>query len=100
VGDIEINGLTADSRQVVPGTLFVAVAGNKADGAKFAADAKTRGAAAIITNISAQNDGDTIGVEDSRRFLALAAARFYGKQPEVMVAVTGTAGKTSVASFL
>jgi UDP-N-acetylmuramoyl-L-alanyl-D-glutamate--2,6-diaminopimelate ligase len=100
VGDIEINGLTADSRQVVPGMLFVAVAGNKADGAKFAADAKARGASAIITNASSQNDSDTIGVSDSRRFLALAAARFYGKQPEVMVAVTGTAGKTSVASFL
>jgi UDP-N-acetylmuramoyl-L-alanyl-D-glutamate--2,6-diaminopimelate ligase len=100
IGETEINGLTADSREVQPGMLFVAVAGNKADGAKFAADAKKRGASVIVANASSQLDVDHLPVEDSRLFLSLAAARFYGKQPEVMVAVTGTAGKTSVASFL
>lgn len=41
-----------------------------------------------------------LAVTDPRLYLSLAAARFYGKQPETMVAVTGTAGKTSVASFV
>lgn len=100
VGDIDVTGITADSREVQPGMLFVAVAGNKADGAKYVADAKAKGASAIVANVSAQVDADHIAVNDSRLFLSLAAARLYGKQPEVMVAVTGTAGKTSVASFL
>src|SRR5690606_19426261 len=40
-----------------------------------------------------------LSVEDPRRALALASALFYGAQPDTMVAVTGTSGKTSVASF-
>lgn len=100
IGDIEITGLTADSRAVKPGMLFVAVPGNKADGAKYAADATAKGASAIVSTIGADIAQDHLAVNDSRLFLALAASRFYSAQPEVMVAVTGTAGKTSVASFL
>ncbi|MDK1387031.1 UDP-N-acetylmuramoyl-L-alanyl-D-glutamate--2,6-diaminopimelate ligase [Sinorhizobium sp. 8-89] len=99
--DVEIAGITADSRQVKPGDLFVAVAGTKANGAAYIADALSRGAAAVITAAGAEAEAGApvFGLSEPRRFLAKAAAAFYGRQPETMVAVTGTAGKTSVASF-
>src|SRR5690606_8135837 len=99
VGDIEINGLSCDSRTIVAGMLFVAIAGGKADGAGFVADAAARGAAVAVAAHAVEADIPVLVVADPRRFLALAAARFSKKQPQTMVAVTGTAGKTSVASF-
>lgn len=101
VAAIEIGGISADSRKVSPGDLFVALSGTKADGTAYAADAVSRGAAAIVTGRGARVEASVpvLAVDDPRRFLALAAARYFGRQPETMVAVTGTAGKTSVASF-
>ncbi len=98
---IEITGLTADSRTVRPGCLFVALAGSRTDGARFARDAAAAGAAAVLAARDANLDVDVpvIRAGDPRRALALAAARFSGAQPETVVAVTGTSGKTSVASF-
>ncbi|HTO31838.1 MAG TPA: UDP-N-acetylmuramoyl-L-alanyl-D-glutamate--2,6-diaminopimelate ligase [Pararhizobium sp.] len=100
-GNIDIVAITADSRQVVPGALFVALSGTRADGNVFIADAIGRGAAAVIA--ASKPLGETavpvLVVTAPRRVLALAAANFYGAQPHTMVAVTGTAGKTSVASF-
>ena len=99
-GALEITSLTADSRKAAPGALFVAIAGSKADGAAFIADAAERGAVAAIS--ASAHEGARIPVltvDNPRAFLAIAAARFYDAQPETMVAVTGTAGKTSVASF-
>ena len=98
-GGLEISGLTADSRKVERGMAFVAVAGTKADGAGFIADAARNGAAVAITSQPVEASIPVLVVKDPRRFLSLAAANFYGKQPATMVAVTGTAGKTSVASF-
>jgi UDP-N-acetylmuramoyl-L-alanyl-D-glutamate--2,6-diaminopimelate ligase len=98
---IEITGLTADSRTVRPGTLFAALAGSWTDGARFARDAVAAGAVAVVAARDADLDVavPVIRAADPRRTLALAAARFYGAQPETIVAVTGTSGKTSVASF-
>ncbi|MFC0283937.1 UDP-N-acetylmuramoyl-L-alanyl-D-glutamate--2,6-diaminopimelate ligase [Camelimonas abortus] len=95
--------LTADSRQVVPGAVFVAVQGAKADGRAFVADAAARGALAVV-GAGPRPAGLPAGVAwgetaDPRRALALAAARLYPRQPEHVVAVTGTAGKSSVADF-
>ena len=101
-GAIEINGISSDSRQVKPGDLFVAVSGSKTDGARFIDDAIARGAAAVIAGHGAGPHAAATPIfssVDPRRSLALAAAAFYGRQPATMVAVTGTAGKTSVASF-
>ena len=101
-GDLAVAGLTADSRQVEPGFLFFALHGAKADGAGFAADAARRGAAAIVAArgaVTAPAGAPVIEVEEPRLALALAAARFFSGQPATMVAVTGTSGKTSVASF-
>jgi UDP-N-acetylmuramoyl-L-alanyl-D-glutamate--2,6-diaminopimelate ligase len=98
-GLIEISGLSSDSRKIAPGMAFVAVAGTKADGAGFIADAAGHGATVAIASQAADASIPVLAVKEPRRFLSIAASRFYGRQPETMVAVTGTAGKTSVASF-
>ncbi|PWL17008.1 UDP-N-acetylmuramoyl-L-alanyl-D-glutamate--2,6-diaminopimelate ligase [Falsochrobactrum shanghaiense] len=101
-GEVEITGVTSDSRKVERGFLFAALKGVKADGAAFAADAVQRGAVAIIAGKDTLINNvpvPVLHVDDPRHGLAIAAAQFYGRQPEVMVAVTGTSGKTSVASF-
>jgi UDP-N-acetylmuramoyl-L-alanyl-D-glutamate--2,6-diaminopimelate ligase len=100
--DMAITGLTADSREVGQGFLFAALPGVKADGATFLADAKARGAAAAIVP---EGTADVPGLAlvrtpNPRRLLALAAARFFGAQPDTIVAVTGTNGKTSVSVFV
>jgi len=99
--EAEIGGISADSRKVKPGDLFVALHGSKADGTAYVADAVSRGAAAVVVGHDAHVEAPipVIAVAEPRRFLAVAAARFFGRQPQTMVAVTGTAGKTSVASF-
>lgn len=100
--DLEVTGISSDSRQVKPGVVFFALAGSKADGAAYAADAAKRGAAAVVVGKASAIAGlsvPVLSVDDPRLALARSAARFFGKQPETMVAVTGTAGKTSVAAF-
>ncbi|TIS55193.1 UDP-N-acetylmuramoyl-L-alanyl-D-glutamate--2,6-diaminopimelate ligase [Mesorhizobium sp.] len=100
--DLEVTGISSDSRQVRPGVVFFAFAGTKADGAAYAADAASRGAAAIVAGKGSAVAGlsvPVIAVDDPRLALALSAARFFGRQPRTMVAVTGTSGKTSVAAF-
>ena len=99
----QITGLTADSRLVKPGYLFAALPGSRADGRDFIADAVTRGASAVLAPVdSAFRVSKDIGVvtaENPRRLYARMAARFHGRQPAHMAAVTGTNGKTSVADF-
>jgi UDP-N-acetylmuramoyl-L-alanyl-D-glutamate--2,6-diaminopimelate ligase len=101
---LPILGLTADSREVRPGYLFAALNGTKTNGTRFIADALARGAIAILAAEDAVIDvPDGVAVmrdANPRRRLALMAARFYAAQPEIAAAVTGTNGKTSVASFL
>lgn len=102
VSDIAVTGISSDSRKVVPGDVFFALSGTKADGAAYAQDAARRGAVAVVAAEGAQLSGlpvPLLAVDDPRRALALAAARFFARQPQTMVAVTGTSGKTSVAAF-
>ncbi len=98
-----VTGVTMDSRVVRPGHVFVACAGAKTDGARFVADAVSRGAVAVISADERPADlPATIGFArsgDPRRALALAAARVHPRQPSTIVAVTGTSGKSSVADF-
>lgn len=103
--DRVIAGLSADSRRITPGDLFVAIPGTNADGTRFITDAIARGAAAVLMEPTASLHETPRGVTfafslDVRRSLALAAARRYPRQPATIAAVTGTAGKTSVAYFL
>ena len=100
---LEATGVTADSRAVKPGDVFVAVAGTKADGSAFAAQAAAAGAVAIVGGERRRRRcppaSPSSQVANARRALALAAARFYPRQPATIAAVTGTSGKTSVAAF-
>ncbi len=98
--DPEILGVTADSRRVGPGHLFVAVPGARTDGKAFVSDAVARGAVAVLASEDLPEAGvPVIKVRDPRRIYALAAMAFHGTQPATVVAVTGTNGKTSVAVF-
>jgi UDP-N-acetylmuramoyl-L-alanyl-D-glutamate--2,6-diaminopimelate ligase len=100
--DLNFSGVTADSRNALPGDLFVALAGSKADGAAYAKAAVEAGAGAVLCGEIAEIADlpvPVIRTADPRRALALIAARLHAPQPGTVVAVTGTAGKTSVASF-
>ncbi|MDA0367794.1 MAG: UDP-N-acetylmuramoyl-L-alanyl-D-glutamate--2,6-diaminopimelate ligase [Proteobacteria bacterium] len=99
---IEVAGITADSRAVLPGYVFAALRGVRTDGTQFISDAIEHGAVAVLapSGTKIQNDGVfVVSDENPRRRLALMAARFYPRQPETIVAVTGTNGKTSTADF-
>lgn len=99
--DVDITGITADSRNVKPGFLFIAIPGTKYDGRVFINEAIHRGAVALIvpdgTPTSPQATFVTSG--DVRKTVSQVAARFYPRQPENIAAVTGTSGKTSTAQF-
>ena len=96
-----VGGLTADSRKVKPGDAFFALAGAKQDGIAFIADALARGAAVVVGERAPPALGAPfVRVEDARSALSRSAARFYPRQPDTVVAVTGTSGKTSVAAFV
>lgn len=99
--DPVITGVTADSRKVAPGALFVALPGNAADGRAFIPQALSAGAAAVLAPAGTPKEAAPLLVTsgDIRRAYALAARGFYGAQPKTCVAVTGTNGKTSVATF-
>ncbi len=100
-GDVLVSGITSDSRAVQPGFIFAALHGTKSDGASFIPQALSAGASAVIVAKGVYNGpGLVIAVENPRLLLAQVAARFYGKQPDTIVAVTGTNGKTSVAVFV
>jgi hypothetical protein len=99
--DPVITGVTADSRKVAPGSLFVALPGSAADGRAFIPQALSQGAAAVLAPSDTPMDMAPVLVTsgDVRRAYALAARSFYGAQPATCVAITGTNGKTSVAAF-
>ncbi len=99
-GDLAIDGLAMDSRAVKTGDLFFALAGTKTDGARFVEQAIANGAVAIAGDLApAFLNVPFVTVANPRYALALAAARFYPRQPATIAAVTGTSGKTSVAAF-
>jgi UDP-N-acetylmuramoyl-L-alanyl-D-glutamate--2,6-diaminopimelate ligase len=98
-----VSGITADSREVVPGSVFFAMPGSTEDGLVYADDAIARGAGAVVSERpfqSAKPGVPTIVVSDVRAALSQAAAALYPRQPKTIVAVTGTSGKTSVAAFV
>ncbi|WP_342361297.1 UDP-N-acetylmuramoyl-L-alanyl-D-glutamate--2,6-diaminopimelate ligase [Terrarubrum flagellatum] len=101
--DVDIAEVTADSRKVKAGFLFVAIPGVKADGSQFIHDAIARGASAVLTESESAaaiaESAPIIRVADTRAALSRAAAALHPRQPETIVAVTGTSGKTSVADF-
>ncbi len=98
---LELSGVSADSRKVKQGDLFVAVPGTKNDGLSFVPHALAAGATAVMAEQAPDLPAQIafIKVANARRALALAAATFFPRQPGTIAAVTGTSGKTSVAVF-
>jgi len=101
IGEMEVTGLTADSRAVEPGFLFAALPGAKADGRDFIPQAIKKGAGVLLLPKGSGSDAaPCLESANPRRLFATLAARFYAPQPDYVAAVTGTNGKTSVAAFL
>ncbi len=99
--DLYVTGVASDSRMVRPGDLFVALPGSKANGISFIEEAKRRGAVAVLAETAESALGlPVVPVPNARFALALLAAKIHPAQPETIVAVTGTNGKTSVAVFV
>jgi len=107
--DAVISGLAVDNRMVGEGFLFAALHGTRVHGAKFIPAALEAGAVAILTDPTGaamaadaldRANAALIVSEDPRQALAMTSALWFGAQPATMVAVTGTNGKTSVASFV
>jgi len=101
--DLAVGGVTADSRTVKSGEVFVAIAGGKTDGLRFVDAAIAAGAAAIVAERAPERPLPKtvafVRVGNARRALALIAAKIYPRQPQTIAAVTGTSGKTSVVAF-
>ncbi len=99
----EVKGISADSRAVTADMVFFAVPGTITDGLVFAPHAVQRGALAIVAERAPAGPiapAAFIKAADVRSALALTSARMYPRQPETIVAVTGTSGKTSVVDFV
>lgn len=100
---VEVRGLTEDSREVEEGFLFAALQGTSVHGSKFIPEVIKKGAKVILTDRETAVDEKDVAVlrhENPRFVLGLLAAKFFGRQPEVIAAVTGTNGKTSTAHFI
>ncbi len=102
IENIRVTGVNADSRAISFGEAFFALPGSRVHGDTFGARAVERGARVIVSDRPAAIDPGvvTIVVKDVRSAYARAAARICGPQPEMMMAITGTNGKTSIASFV
>jgi UDP-N-acetylmuramoyl-L-alanyl-D-glutamate--2,6-diaminopimelate ligase len=100
----EVTGIVYDSRRALPGSLFVALHGEKADGAAYIEDAVQRGAVAIISQTPCASGGSfpCVQVADARLALAKLSAVFYGHPSAQLctVGITGTNGKTTVSFML
>ena len=99
---VTVTGLTADSRRVKPGFVFAALAGSAAHGRDFVATAVAEGAVAVLSagDLAHAPGVPQIVTPHPRRALAIAASRLAPRQPETLVAVTGTNGKSSTVDFL
>jgi UDP-N-acetylmuramoyl-L-alanyl-D-glutamate--2,6-diaminopimelate ligase len=101
----KVNGIADNSTLVKPGFAFVAIIGEKTDGHKYITSAIERGATTIIFQDEDKIDKFVSGVEyfkasDTKLAIAKLASTFYQNQPENVVAVTGTNGKSSVVDFI
>ena len=107
--EARVTGLAVDSREVKDGFLFAALPGTRVHGGEYIQYALRMGAAAILTDAEgaeiaraelAASDAALVIAADPRQALAYTAALWFGAQPDTVVAVTGTNGKTSVATFV
>ncbi len=99
--ECEITDVCYDSRQVKPGSLFVAISGFAVDGHRFIPMAYEKGAAVVLCE-KAPEHGSFVQVADSRMALALVGANWFGHPAEqmTMIGITGTNGKTTCTYLL
>ena len=98
--DAGVTGFAIDHRKVTKGNIFGAFRGEKFDGEQFIAGAIKHGAVAVVARAEALVEGAVhIADAEPRRRFAQLAGKFYGPYPEVIVAVTGTNGKTSTVEM-
>lgn len=101
---MNINGLTEDSRLVRPGMLFAALSGNRTDGIKFIQNALGNGATTLLVpqdaTIPENCSAEIIKSDNVRLDFALLCAKFYARQPQTLIGVTGTSGKTSTTNMV
>ena len=98
--DSKVAGLTCDSRDVKPGYVFAALPGTVTDGRKFIESALEKGASAILSTGEMDLSVPYLASEEPRLTYAKMAAKLYAGQPETLVAMTGTNGKSSTVEFL
>lgn len=100
--DLEIAGVSYDSRRTKPGDLFVAISGYAMDGHAYIGRAREAGAVCVICERPPEDGGAYIQVGESRRALAVIGANWFGRPAEqmTMLAVTGTNGKTTTTYLL
>ncbi len=100
--EMEIGGVSYDSRKTVAGDLFVAMTGYAADGHDFIPAAAEKGAVCVLCERAPQADVPWVRVRSARRALALLGANWFGHPAEemVMIGVTGTNGKTTTTYLL
>ena len=100
--DLNIENIAYDSRKVVEGGMFVAIAGFASDGNRFIPMVMEKGAAVVVTAKKPETDIPYVLVENDRLALAMLGTNFYGRPAEAMtmVGVTGTNGKTSTTLLL
>ena len=99
--DMEIDGVSYDSRKTQPGDLFVAIRGFESDGHKFIPAAMARGAAAVLCEEAPSDGTPYVRVADCRKGLAYVSREFFGDPAKEMtlIGITGTSGKTT-SSYL
>lgn len=98
--DAVVDAMTQDTRALQPGSLYIALRGERFDGHDFAYDAAMRGASAVLVEHPVKVDLPQIVVGDSQLALARIAAGIHQDQAGKVVAITGSNGKTSVKTLV
>lgn len=100
--NLDVKGISYDSRKVLPGDIFVAISGYQSDGHHYIESAKESGAVAIVVEKEGYEGINVIHVKSSRKTLALLSKNFYNNPTQKMklIGVTGTNGKTSITYIL
>ena len=96
-----VNGITSNSKQVQSGYIFIAIKGKKLNGENFIQEAKNKGAFLILSENENLNTKDCLVIRNNsaRLIYSILLSAFYNKQPNVVIGITGTNGKTSTVEF-
>ena len=100
--DVEISGISYDTRTIRPGELFVALPGYRTDGHRFICQAVEKGAALVLCEHAPEEEGPWLTVPDARAALAAVSANWFGRPADALtvIGVTGTNGKTTTTYLL